>query len=91
MKAACSEIMSKGSGSMTAKDLENYSVYELRMFLISKGVPVGSSKKTELLKLAQSAISVGLMENVDFHDDVFDLSDRLVINGYKVPDPFFNI
>ena len=88
VKAACSEIMSKGSGSMTAKDLENYSVYELRMFLISKGVTVGSSKKTELLKLAQAAISVGLMENVDFHDDVFDLSDRLVINGYKVPDPF---
>ena len=76
VKAAYSEILSNRLGSITENDLENYSVYELRIFLISKGVTVGSIKKIELLKLAEAAIlSVGLTENVDFHDYVLDLSD----------------
>ena len=49
------------------------------MFLISKGVTVDSSKKREVIKLTQAAISVGLMENVVFHDDVLDLSDRCTV------------
>ncbi len=76
------------SSVITRKALQNYSLYELRMLLISKEITVGNSRKGDLLSLAEAAISVGLTDNVNYHDDVLDFTDRLFINGCKIPDQF---
>ena len=69
-------------------DLEKMSVYDLRHFLISKGITVASSRKADLVMLAKAAVSLGLPGNVDHHEDKFNLQERLVIKGTRVPDPF---
>ena len=69
-------------------DIEKMSVYDLRHFLISKGITVASSRKADLVMLAKAAVSLGLPGNVDHHEDKFNLQERLVIKGTRVPDPF---
>ncbi|KXJ08989.1 hypothetical protein AC249_AIPGENE17522, partial [Exaiptasia diaphana] len=66
----------------------NRSVYDLRRYLISKGITVGTFKKSSLVKLAEAASTLNLQDNVDFHEGVLDLSERLRINGVQMPDPF---
>ena len=51
-------------------------VYNLRNFLLSRGVTVSKSRKADLVKLAKAAINLGLEGNVDFHEDPLDLSER---------------
>ena len=69
-------------------DIEKMSVYDLRHFLISKGITVASSRKADLVMLAKAAVSLGLPGNVDHHEDKFNLQGRLLIKGTRVPDPF---
>ena len=52
----------------------NYSVYDLRRYLISKGITVGSFRKASLVKLAEATAALCLEDNIDFHDDVLDLT-----------------
>ncbi len=77
-----------GSKFLQESDLEKWSVYDLRHFLISKGITVGNSRKADLLLFAKAAVNLGLPQNVDHHEDQFDLKDRLVFKGTRVPDPF---
>ena len=69
-------------------DIVKMSVYDLRHFLISKGITVTNSRKAELVMLAKAALSLGLRTNVDHHEDKLDLEERLLIKGTRVPDPF---
>eukprot|EP00794_Sanderia_malayensis_P020802 gene20802-22842_t len=61
---------------------------EQQNFLMSRGIAVSDSNKTDLVKLAQAASTMGLPFNLEFHDDMLDLSERLPIKGMKLPDPF---
>ncbi len=69
-------------------EINKMNVYNLRNFLISKGITVSKCNKTDLVKLAKAAINLGLNDNVDFHEDSLDLSERLIIKGVHLPDPF---
>ena len=57
----------------------NCSVSDLRRFLISKGITVGTFKKASLVKLR-------LDGNIGFQEDVLDLRERLGINDVQMPD-----
>ena len=52
----------------------NYSVYDLRSYLIPKGITVGSFRKASLVKLAEATATLCLEDNSDFHEDVLDLT-----------------
>lgn len=67
-----------------SKEMEDYSyancsVSNLRRFLISKGITVGTFKKASLVKLR-------LDGNIGFQEDVLDLRERLGINDVQMPD-----
>ena len=66
----------------------NNSVYDSRRYLISKRITVGSFRKANLLKLAEAASTRGLEDNIEFDDNVLDETERLRINGVRMPDPF---
>ena len=70
------------------EDFKTMSIYNLRCFLIARGITVSDSHKNNLVNLAQAASTMGLPTNAEFHDDELDLSERLTIKGVKVPDPF---
>ena len=65
------------------EDFKNMSIYNLRSFLIARGITVSDSNKNNLVNLAQAASMMGLPTNVEFHDDELDMSDRLTIKGVK--------
>lgn len=75
-----------------SKEMEDYSypncsVSDLRRFLISKGITVGTFKKASLVKLR-------LDGNIVFQEDVLDLRERLGINDVQMPDvmvPFWTM
>ena len=70
------------------EDFKKMSIYNLRSFLIARGITVSDSNKNNLVNLAQAASTMGLPTNAEFHDDELDMSDRLTIKGVKLPDPF---
>eukprot|EP00112_Aurelia_sp_Birch-Aquarium-sp1_P010992 Seg2322.5 transcript_id=Seg2322.5/GoldUCD/mRNA.D3Y31 product="hypothetical protein" protein_id=Seg2322.5/GoldUCD/D3Y31 len=76
------------STSQLLSEIDKMNVYNLRNFLLSKGITVAKCKKADLVKLAKAAINLGLEGNVDFHEDSLDLSERLIIKGVNLPDPF---
>ena len=63
-------------------------VYNSRNFLLSRGVTVSKCRKADLVKLEKAAINLDLEGNVDFHEDPLDLTERLIIKGVNLPDPF---
>ena len=63
-------------------------VFNLRNFLLSRGITISKCKKADVVKLAKAAINLGLDVNVDFHEGFLDLSERLIINGVNLPNPF---
>ena len=73
---------------LNSEDFQKMNVYNLRNFLMSRGITVSDSNKKDLVKLAEAAATMGLPSNVEFHDDVLDLSERLTIKGIKLLDPF---
>ena len=73
---------------LNSEDFQKMNVYNLRNFLMSRGIAVSDSNKKDLVKLAEAAATMGLPSNVEFHDDVLGLSERLTIKGIKLPDPF---
>ena len=77
-----------GNRCLQESDIVKMSVYDLRHFLISKGITVANCRKAELVMLAKAALSLGLRTNVDHHEDKLDLEERLLIKGTRVPDPF---
>ncbi len=56
-------------------EIKKINVNNLRNFLLSKGITVSKSKKVDLVKLAKTAIHIGLglEDNVYFHKDLLDL------------------
>ena len=48
----------------------NYSVYDLRRYLIFKGITVESFRKASLVKLAEATVILVLEDEIDFHEDV---------------------
>ena len=70
------------------QDFRQMNVYNLRSFLISRGITVSNLNKDDLVKLAEAAATMGLPTNVEYHDDDFDLTERLTIKGIKLPNPF---
>lgn len=76
------------STSQLLSEIDKMNVYNLRNFLLSKGITVAKCKKADLVKLAKAAINLGLEGNIDFHEDSLDLSERLIIKGVNLPDPF---
>ena len=73
---------------MEQNDIKSMSVCDLRRFLILQGITVYKSNKHDLVELAEASFDLGLMDNVDFHANEKDLSDRLNIKAYQLPDPF---
>ena len=67
---------------MDAK-FKNMGIYNLRSFLIARGITVSDSNKNNLVNLAQAASTMGLPTNVECHDDELDMSDRLTMKGVK--------
>ena len=65
------------------EDFKNMGIYNLRSFLIARGITVSDSNKNNLVNLAQAASTMGLPTNVEFHDDELDMSDRLTMKGVK--------
>ena len=70
------------------EDFKKLSIYNLRCFLIARGITVSDSNRNNLVNLAQAASTMGLPTNVEYHDDELDLSERPTIKGVKLPDLF---
>ena len=77
-----------GDKCLQDSDIMKMSVYDLRHFLISKGITVTNVRKAELVMLAKAALSLDLRTNVDCHEVKLELEERLLIKGTRVPDPF---
>ena len=54
---------------MEAFNFAHWSVYDLKRYLISKGITVGNFKKASLVKLADAAASLHLEDIVHFHEN----------------------
>ena len=52
----------------------NYSVYDVRRYLIFEGITVASFRKASVVKIAEATATLGLKDNIDFHEDVLDLT-----------------
>ena len=77
------------SVNLLINEIDNMNVYNLRNFLLSKGITVSKCKKTDLVRLGKASVNLGLESNVYFHEDSLHLSKRLKIKGVNLPDPFF--
>ena len=77
------------SVNLLINEIDKRNTYNLRNFLLSRGITVSKCKKTDLVRLAKAAVNLGLESNIDFQKHSLDLSERLKIKGVNLPDPFF--
>ena len=59
-------------------EIDKRDVYNLRDFLLSRGITVSKCRKADLIKLAKASINLGLEGKVDFHEDPLDISEFLI-------------
>ena len=66
---------------ITEETIDKMNVYNLRNFLLDRGITAANYQRADLIVFAKAAPKMKLSTNIDFHEDKLDLSDRFQIKA----------